>query len=189
MKFQDFELHAPRVVLELEEGVPYADSSVCFYLRDVNLDLSPSLQDESVKSYLESFQQFGDAIGVEVDEPVANLKKLPGVFVSTIYECLNEFVVEMNKYLDAPYVPAIDNLRAVGFFPSRPGQPVREINQQGEVFEGGVKIGKEYVGNPPEWALDLISDAQQYSNLKYNHHKISSTGKRKVYGVVSSFCL
>jgi len=188
MNFYDFELHARRLLVEIKEGVPFQDGAVGFHLHET-ADTSPSLQDETVKNFLNSFRQFGEGIGVEVDNPEAILRALPGIFFFPIFGgSVEDFIEEMNKHLDTPF-ELTREVRALGFFPSRPGKPVREITKEGEVFEGTVKIADEFVGNPPQWATDLISEGQSYSNIKYNHHKVSLNGDRKVYGYTSSFSL
>jgi len=185
MNFNLFNLHANRLLLELEEGLSFHEAAVSFHLNET-ADTSPSLQDSNIKEFLRPFRDFDGSIGVEVDRPVAMLKELPAVFFFTVFgESLGKFVDEMNKHLDSPYRPS-DEFRTLGFFPSRPGKPVVEINQQGEVFSNGQKIAQEFIVNPPEWALNLITEAQQHSDIRYNHHKISSTGKRKVYGYTFS---
>lgn len=188
MKFYDLELHTPRLLVEIKEGVPFQNSAVGFHLHET-AESSPSLQNETVKTFLNSFRQFGEAIGVEVDNPEAILNDLPGIFFFPIFgESTEDFIKEMNKHLDTPF-ELTREVRALGFFPSRPGKPVREITKTGEVYEGDTKIADEFVGNPPQWAVDLITEGQSHSNIKYNHHKISLNGDRKVYGYASSFSL
>jgi hypothetical protein len=188
MKFYDLDLHTKRILLELKEGVPFEGSPVGFHLNET-ASSSPSLQDDGVKFFLESFRQFGEGIGVEVDKPKKVLTELPGIFFFPIFGgSLKDFVAEINKHLDTPFEVSRE-VRALGFFPSRSGKIVREITPQGEVFQDGVKIAQEFVGNPPSWATNLILEGQAYSNIRYNHHKISVEGERKVYGYASSFSI
>lgn len=170
-------------MVELEEGVAFADSAISLNLGLTNIDASPMLSDAHVKDFVKAFTKFGSQAGIEIDKPVPLLTDLPGIFITPAAEFSREEVLNaLEPFLPEAYTPYIPDFYTIGFFPSREGSPVREIAQDGKVYEKGVLIGIEGMRNPPQWALDLAETSREFCNGSYNHYKISEDGtKRKSY--------
>jgi len=182
MNWKDCKFEVGVLMVEMEEGVPFFDSPLSFNLSLTNLDGSEMLQDPAVKNFIKSFQKFGSRLGIEIDHPVPLLTELPGIFITPGTSFTREEVLEaINAHLPEPYTPYIPDFYTLGFFPSRPGCPIREIGQDGKVYEKGVHIATEYVV-PDDWAQSVAETSRKYCNGWYNHHKISADGlKKKVY--------
>jgi hypothetical protein len=179
MNWKDCKLEVGILMVEMEEGVPFFDSPLSLNLSLTNLDGSEMLQDPTVKAFIKSFEKFGSRVGIEIDNPVPLLTELPGIFITPTTLFTREEVVEaISTHLPEPYTPYIPDFYTIGFFPSRPGCPIREIAQDGKVYENGVHIATEFVV-PNEWALGLADTCKPYCNGGYNHHKISADGLRK----------
>ena len=180
MKWNDCLFEASLLMVELEEGVPFFESAISLNLGLTNVDASPMLQDPHVNGFIKSFAKFGSRAGIEIDKPVPLLTDLPGIFITPGSVFTREEVLRsLDPYLPESYTPFIPDFYTIGFFPSRPGKPVREIAQDGKVYEGGVLIGEEGVRNPPQWALDLAEKSREYCNGDFNHYKISNNGMTK----------
>ena len=188
MNWNDCTFEASLLMVELEENVPFYDSAISLNLGLTNVDGSPMLQDPHVKGFIKSFEKFGSRAGVEIDNPVPLLKDLPGIFITPGNVFSREEVLDaLDPYLPESYIPYIPDFYTIGFFPSRVGKPVREIAQDGKVYEKGVLIGTEGVIDPPQWALDLAEWSRQYCNGSYNHYKVSENGStRKAYVTCNS---
>jgi len=188
MKWNDCEFEASLLMVELEEGVAFSESAISLNLGLTNVDSSPMLQDPHVKSFIKSFTKFGSRAGIEIDNPVPLLKDLPGIFITPSDTVTRQDILDsLEAYLPESYTPFIPDFYTIGFFPSRPGSPVREIAQDGTVYEKGVVIGTEGMRNPPDWALAAAEEARKYCNASYNHYKISEDGsKRKTYVICNT---
>lgn len=180
MNWNNCEFEASLLMVELQEGVAFYDSPIGLPLGLTNVDASPMLQEPNVKDFIKSFEKFGTRVGLEIDNPVPLLLDRPGVFITPGDLFTRQEVLDsIEPYLTQPYTPYLPDFYTLGFFPSRPGSPVREITKDGKVYQDGNLIATEGVSNPPEWALSLVEDAQQYCGASYNHYKVSTDGQTK----------
>lgn len=182
MIWNNLEFYTSQLGLELENGIAVPNSPIALCLGFTSLD-SPALSDPQVKSFLKTFEKFLTRAYVEIDNPVGPITDLPGIFLTAGNGFSQQNVLDaINIHLSTPYTPFISDFFTLGFFPSREGSPVREITKDGKVYANGVQIATEHTSNPPQWALDLLSEAKNYGDFTYNHHKISTDGQtKKVY--------
>jgi hypothetical protein len=181
MIINNSEYYTSLFMVELEEGVPFHESPISLNLGMTSLD-SPALADPEVNSFIKSFEKFGNRLGIEIDHPAPLVTELPGIFITPTNLFTREEVLEaINAHLPEPYTPHIPDFYTIGFFPSRPGCPIREIAQDGKVYEKGVHIATEFI-RPTDWALEFAEKSKDHCRGWYNHHKVSADGlKKKVY--------
>ena len=173
MKWNNAEIYTSFFMVELENGVRFYDSPLGLYGAFTSLE-SPFFADPEIKSYLESFLDIRYNFGMEVDVKGPVLKELPGIFISAAGSVDQAKALEvLNQHLEVPYTPVTPDFRVLGFFPSRPGSPIREIAKDGVVYQNGKEYAKEFTSEAPPWAEELVAKAAQHCDAKYNHYKIT----------------
>jgi hypothetical protein len=182
MIWNDAEFYTSLFLVELEKGVPFENSPIGLYGAFTSFE-SPAFKNSRVKKFLETFSNVRDRIGIEVDQVNGPLTTLPGIFVFPGGRVSHGDAIDaINAHLDVPYEPLHSDFRALGFFPSRDGHPVREISKEGVVFSDKVKYGQEFTSNFPEWAIDLAESAKDHCDARLTHYKVSENGtKKKAY--------
>ena len=179
MIFNNSEFYTSLLMIELQEGVPFHESPISLNIGMTSLD-SPALANPEVKAFLETFQKFGVRAGFEVDTPEEILSERPGVFITVGNGITQQDALDaINAHLAEPYVPHLADFHSIGFFPSRPGSPVRELAADGTGYQGGEPVVKEGVTNPPDWALEMVEEAKKHCDCFYNHYKTSIDGSNK----------
>lgn len=173
MKWKNAEIYTSLFMVELKEGVPFLDSPLGLYGAFTSLE-SPFFGNSEVKSFLESFLPIRNRFGMEIDKVEPVLSYIPGIFI-----CANQDVSQkealqvINQHRDVAYVPVHEDFRVLGFFPSRPGSPIREISKEGVVYQDGKEYAREYTTIAPDWAQEVVSEAARHCDAKYNHYKIT----------------
>jgi hypothetical protein len=182
MIFNNSDFYTSLLMIELEEGVPFHESPISLNFGMTSLD-SPALANPEVKAFLETFAHFGVRAGFEVDTPEEVLSEKPGIFITVGNGITQQDALDaINAHLPEPHVPHLADFHAIGFFPSRPGSPVREMSADGSGYQDGQLVVKEGVINPPDWALEMVEEAKKHCDCFYNHYKTSADGSnKKVY--------
>jgi hypothetical protein len=182
MIFNNSDFHTSLLMIELQEGVPFHESPISLNFGMTSLD-SPALANPEVNAFLQTFTKFGVRAGFEVDTPEEVLSEKPGVFITVGNGITQQDALDaINAHLPEPYVPHLADFHSIGFFPSRPGSPVRELSKDGKGYQNGEVVVQEGVTNPPDWALAMVEEAKKHCKCFYNHYKTSIDGtNRKVY--------
>ena len=182
MIWNDAEFYTSLFLVELEEGVPFKDSPIGLYGAFTSFE-SPALRDSKVKEFLGTFSGVRDRVGIEVDQVKGPVTTLPGIFVFPGGGVSHDDALNaINAHLEIPYNPLHSDFRALGFFPSRDGHPIREISKEGIVFSDRVEYGQEFTKDFPDWAIDLAEIAKEHCDARLTHYKVSDNGtKKKAY--------
>lgn len=166
-------------MIELEEGVDFSNSPISLNFGMTSLD-SSALSDPSVKLFLESFEKFGVRAGFEIDVVEEVIKEKPGIFITPGEGITrDDALAAINSHRKEPYVPFLPDFYGIGFFPSRPGSPVREFDVEGNGYENGIIVVKEGIKNPSDWCLAMVEEAKKHCNCFYNHYKTAIDGSHK----------
>ena len=176
MKWNDTEFYTSHFMVELIEGIPFFDSPLGLYGAFTSFD-SPAFQDTEVKKFIQEFEPIQNTIGLEVDQATGVIQSLPGIFLFPAMGISQTKALEIvNRYVPQCYTPVHEDFRAIGFFPSRDGTPVREVSQGGITYTNGVEDGLEVISTPTGWVESLVKEATKYCDAKYSHHKDSKHG-------------
>ena len=182
MIWNEAEFYTSRFLVELEEGVPFQDSPIGLYGAFTSFE-SLAFRNPEIKGFLHTFSNVKDRVGVEIDRVEGIVTALPGIFVFPGMGVSHEDALNsINAHLPSPYEPVHSDFRALGFFPSRDGCPVREVSKEGIVFSDKIEYGQEFTKDFPDWAVELAEDAKVYCDAKLTHYKVSEGGtKKKAY--------
>jgi hypothetical protein len=182
MIWNNAEFYTSVLMVELEKNVKFQDSPIALYGLLTSFQ-SPAFRDSTVRDFLESFSSVQNNIGIEIDRVEEVITKLPAIFVFPNKKLSHSQVLEVvNQHLETPYEPVNKDFRALGFFPSREGCPVREVSAEGIVYNNKEVYGKEGTGEIPEWGIPLVEEASKFCDAKYNHYKVTDKPPtQKVY--------
>ena len=182
MIWNNAEFYTSLFLVELEKGVPFENSPIGLYGAFTSFE-SPAFKNPEIKKFLETFSRVRNRMGIEIDQVDGVVTALPGVFVFPRNEVSHKDALNtINAHLAVPYEPIHSDFRALGFFPSRDGCPVREISKEGVVFNDKVEYGQESIKDFPDWAIELAEGAKAHCDARLTHYKVSENGtKKKAY--------
>jgi hypothetical protein len=187
MIWNNAEFFTYRMMIELENGVEFKNSSIALY-GSCALFESPAFKNPNIKEFLKTFSAVRDNTVIEIDSVCGPIVDLPGIFIIPgsyypgTYVTHDEALNVINAHLETPYIPVDKNFKVLGFFPSREGCPIREIASDGIVYNNGIIYGKETTNDSPQWVTELVEESKKNCHPTLSHYKISENGtKKKAY--------